>query len=140
MILLDTNIVLEIMRPRPEINVINWLNRQYSPDLHISSITIAEIIYGLSVLPDGQRKQILRQRFERFFKEAFQYRILGFGEEEARIYGPLMAESKLAGRPMSIPDGQIAAIAITNSCDIATRNIRDFKHCGVTLINPFDVA
>ncbi len=138
MILLDTNIVSEVMRPRPDDHVIDWLNRQNSTDLYVSSVTIAEIIYGIWVLPDGRRKQTLQQRFEQFLKTAFQYRILGFDEPEARIYGRLMGESRLAGRPMSIPDGQIAAIAVQNQCAIATRNIRDFNRCGVRLINPFD--
>ena len=118
--------------------MIDWLNRQNSADLYISSVTIAEITYGIWALPDGQRKQTLRQRFEQFLKSAFQFRILGFDEPEARIYGRLMAENRLAGRPMSIPDGQIAAIAIHNQCAIATRNTKDFNRCGVRLINPFE--
>ncbi len=138
MILLDTNIVSEIMRPQPDATVIGWLNRQYTPDLYISSITIAEISFGLGVLPDGQRRQALQQRFERFLKKAFRYRVLGFGEEEARIYGNIMARSRLAGRSMSIPDGQIAAIALNNGCTIATRNSRDFESSGVTLVDPFE--
>ena len=112
MILLDTNIVSEVMRPRPDDHVIDWLNRENSTDLYVSSVTIAEIIYGIWALPDGRRKQTLQQRFEQFLKTAFQYRILGFDEPEARVYGRLMGESRLAGRPMSIPDGQIAAIAV----------------------------
>ncbi|HGG60987.1 MAG TPA: type II toxin-antitoxin system VapC family toxin [Gammaproteobacteria bacterium] len=138
MILLDTNIVSEIMRPRPNHQVLDWLNRQYSPDLYVSSVTIAEIMYGLWRLPDGRRKQGLQQRFERFLAKAFQFRVLGFDEPEARVYGRLMGESSLAGRTLSVPDGQIAAIAIHNRFAVATRNTRDFSYCGVQLIDPFD--
>ena len=90
MILLDTNIVSEVMRPKPDSGVVDWLNRQYSPDLYVSAITIGEIVYGLAILTDGRRKQDLQLRFESFLKKAFAYRVLGFSENEARNYGRLM--------------------------------------------------
>lgn len=137
MILLDTNIVSEFMRATPDENVIAWLNAQQSSELFLSSITIAEIGYGLYVLPNGKRKKQLQNRFEQFIKNAFSYRILDFTEQAAQNYARVMGEKQQAGRPMSVPDGQIAAIALTNGFALATRNIKDFEDCGLELINPF---
>ena len=140
MMLLDTNILSEMMRPRPDARVILWLNQQDSQNLFISSISIAEISYGLYVLPHGKRRQQLQVRFEQFVSQAFQFRQLDFDERAAYIYGNVMGEAKLAGHPMSILDGQIAAIALTHGFTVATRNIKDFKYSGVMLINPFEAG
>ncbi|MCI5143677.1 MAG: type II toxin-antitoxin system VapC family toxin [Candidatus Electrothrix sp. ATG1] len=104
----------------------------------ISSITIAEICYGLRVLPIGQRRQELETRFEAFVAQGFAGRTIVFDESAARAYAEIMGKRKEEGRPMSLPDGQIAAVAQTNHLALATRNIRDFIHCGVELINPFE--
>ncbi len=138
MIVLDTNIISEIMRPKPDDTVIEWLNQQNSLDLFVNSISIAEISYGLYVLPNGKRKQQLQTRFEQFINNGFQFRILTFDEQAARMYGKVMGEAKRTGHPMSIADGQIAAIALTNDFAVATRNIKDFSYCGVRLVNPFN--
>jgi len=133
MILLDTN-----MRPAPSQAVLNWLNRQEPQTLYLSTITIGEIEYGLRILPDGKRRNALRQLFNRFVSQAFSQRILPFEEKAARLYGEIMGQRKELGRPMSIPDGQIAAIAVSQGiAAIATRNIRDFEECGIALINPY---
>ncbi len=138
MILLDTNIISEIMRPAPSQAVLNWLNRQEPQTLYLSTITIGEIEYGLRILPDGKRRNALRQLFNRFVSQAFSQRILPFEEKAARLYGEIMGQRKELGRPMSIPDGQIAAIAVSQGiAAIATRNIRDFEECGIALINPY---
>lgn len=137
MMLLDTNILSEMMRPKPDGNVILWLNQQDSQNLFISSISIAEISYGLYVLPQGKRRQQLQQRFELFVKKAFQFRLLDFNEQAGNIYGKVMGEAKLTGHPMSIADGQIAAIALAQGFTLVTRNIKDFKYSGIMLINPF---
>lgn len=140
MILLDTNIVSEVMRPNPSFDVIAWLNLQQSPHIFLSSISIAEIGYGLYILPNGKRKQQLQLRFEQFIKNAFSCRVLSFTEQSARVYSALMGERRQLGRPMSIPDGQIAAIALANGFAVATRNTKDFEYCDLELINPFDSA
>ena len=137
MILLDTNVVSEVMRPKPSGNVLNWLNRHNDGDLFISSITIAEICYGLRILPTGQRRQLLQVRFEQFVSEGFACNIIDFNEPAARAYAEIMGMRKEKGRPMSLPDGQIAAIAQINHLALATRNITDFEGCGIKLINPF---
>lgn len=140
MMLLDTNILSEMMRPKPNAEVILWLNKQDSQALFVSSISIAEICYGLYVLPRGKRRQQLQIRFEQFVRQGFQFRLLDFDRQAATMYGSVMGEAKLTGHSMSIADGQIAAIALANGFTLVTRNVKDFKYSGVMLINPFDVA
>lgn len=140
MILLDTNVVSELMKVRPAEPVIDWLNAQPSDRLFISAITIGEITYGLRILADGQRRSGLRNRFERFVARAFDQRVLGYEDRAARIYGELMGERKEQGRPMSIADGQIAAIARRDHLAVATRNVVDFENCGIEVVNPFEGA
>lgn len=137
MILLDTNVVSEVMKVRPAESVLAWLDAQDSNRLYVSAVTIGEIAYGLRLLPDGKRRSELRERFERFVALAFDQRILAYDESAARVYGELMGERKELGRPMSLPDGQIAAIARRNHLAIATRNVADFENCGVDIVNPF---
>lgn len=137
-ILLDTNVISEVMRPNPSGNVINWLNSRNNTGLYISSITIAEICYGLRILPEGLRRQLLQSRFEQFISQGFADNIITFDESAARAYAEIMGTRKEMGRPMSLPDGQIAAIAQTNFLSLATRNIADFESCEIELINPFE--
>jgi len=138
MILLDTNIISEMMKPIPNARVINWIDQQNVTQLFITAITIAEISYGLNVLPKGNRRSVLENAFNKAIKESFMHRILLFDDNAAHFYGKIMGERKKLGRPMSILDGQIAAIARTCESVIATRNINDFENCGLQLINPFD--
>ncbi len=137
MIILDTNILSEMMRPQPNQQVIQWLNQQPSTELFISSISIAEIEYGLYIMPQGKRKQQLQVRFNQFIERAFQYRVVNFDDKAAKIYGKVMGEGRRNGHPMSVPDGQIAAMALSHQAMIATRNTKDFDTCGAVLINPF---
>ncbi|RWX50726.1 hypothetical protein VU01_12733 [Candidatus Electrothrix marina] len=138
MILLDTNIVSEVMRRIPSERVLSWLDNRNNTDLLVSSITIAEICYGLRILPVGQRREQLEAGFEKLVARRFSGRIIGFDESAARAYAEIMGVCKEKGRPMSIPDGQIAAVARSNHLALATRNIRDFVNCEVELINPFE--
>jgi predicted nucleic acid-binding protein len=138
MIVLDTNVVSEMMKPSPKPSVVDWLNRQETATLYLSTITLAEIGYGLHAMPDGKRRRYLEDRIEEFIAEGFDQRILGFDVVAARAYGELMGRRKNLGRPMSILDGQIASIARANHFAVATRNVDDFEECGVSLINPFE--
>jgi hypothetical protein len=137
MILLDTNVVSEVMKARPAEAVVMWLNGQNAEKLYVSSITIGEISYGLRILPDGKRRSGLRERFERFVALAFDQRVLAYDESAAPIYGDMMGDRKELGCPMSVPDGQIAAIARVNHLAVATRNVVDFENCGIDVVNPF---
>ena len=140
MILLDTNIVSEVMRAYPAESVVTWLNGQASDKLYVAAITIGEIAYGLRILPDGKRRSGLGERFEQFIALAFDQRVLAYDESAARIYGELMGDRKELGLPMSVPDGQIAAVARRHRLAVATRNVLDFENCGVDVINPFEFA
>jgi toxin FitB len=137
LILLDTNVVSEVMRRAPIPKVVTWLNNANSNELYLSSISIAEIAYGLQVLPEGKRRQEIATRFVQFLEGGFNFRTLAFDDRAAFAYGDLMATTRALGRPMSMPDGQIAAIAKSQGMSLATRNVNDFEATGLTLINPW---
>jgi len=117
--------------------VLAWLNAQETASLYLSTITIAEIGFGLGVMSAGKRRRLLSERFEQFVATAFDQRILSFDEDAARIYGEILAHRRKIGRPMSNFDGQIAAIARSKGFGVATRNVKDFAECQIELVNPF---
>ncbi len=138
MILLDTNIISEMMKKSPSKNVVKWIDEQEVTHLFVSAITIAEISYGISVLPKGSRRHLIENAFNKTMQESFKHRILFFDEASAYRYGKLMGHRKELGRPLSILDGQIAAIAFVHGAVVATRNVRDFVHCDLDLVDPFE--
>ena len=138
MILLDTNVVSAVMAPAPVASVLHWLDRQDTASLYLSTITIAEIAYGIRVLPAGRRRRELRERFEQFVARGFEQRVLAFDSAAALHYAEVMGYRKELGRPMSVPDGQIAAVARAHRFSVATRNVRDFDECGLDVLNPFE--
>jgi toxin FitB len=140
MILLDTNVVSEVMRAEPAPKVMAWFGGQEAHRLFVSAITMGEIAYGLRILPEGHRRTELRHRFTRFITLAFASRVLAYDEAAAHCFGELMAERRVAGRPISVPDGQIAAIARRDGLAIATRNVNDFDRIGIEVIDPFRVG
>ena len=137
MIVVDTSVVAEVMRPQPAQAVLGWLNTQDSNLLFITPITLAEIGYGLRILPDGLRRRQLQTRFEQFIAQAFEERVLDFTAPAAHAYAEIMGYRKETGRAMSVPDGQITGIALAHGFAVATRNTKDFEDCGIKLINPF---
>lgn len=137
MILLDTNILSEPMRPAPNQQVISWLDQQIIPDLFICAVTKAEIELGIAFLPDSKRKQALFAVAQDIFN-SFADRCLPFAAAEASIYAQILAEARQKGRVISVEDGQIAAVALSHDFSLATRNIKDFDIIpGLPLINPF---
>jgi predicted nucleic acid-binding protein len=137
MITLDTNIISELMKISPSDKVVSWIDQQNSEGLCITSITIAEISYGIQALKDTRRKQRLDTAFQSLLVDGFQFRILDFNATSAELYGKIMAQRRSIGKPMSICDGQIAAITLNHNYTLATRNTNDFKNCDIELINPF---
>ncbi len=137
MLIIDTNVVSELMRPDPNRQVVDWLSRQKVSDVHLTALTIAEITYGLNIMPDGKRQRDLETRFRQVVEGGFSGRVLAFDEAAAPHYGEIMASRRAEGRSMSVIDGQIAAIARTSGATLATRNVADFEDCNLTLLNPF---
>ena len=101
MIVIDTNVISELMKPSPLPSVISWIDTQDAMQLFITTITIAEISYGINVLPDGNRKRVLEDSFNKALNDAFKHRILTFDEIAAHTYGKIMGHRKLLGRPLS---------------------------------------
>jgi len=137
MILLDTNVVSAFMASAPPPAVLRWLNAQIGSSLYLCSITVAEIEYGLRLLPEGKRRSFLRERFHTFVRLVFEGRLLNFDADAAELYGEIAAQRRAAGRPISTLDAQIAAICRSRGCRLATRNTRDFSDCGLELLDPF---
>jgi predicted nucleic acid-binding protein len=137
MIILDTNVVSEFMTSPPASSVLGWLNAQTTTSLYLTTITIAEVGFGLRIMTQGKRRSMLAERFEQFITVAFEQRILSFDEDAARVYGEIMGYRREIGRPISSLDGQIAAIARCRGFSVATRNVRDFEECQVDVIDPF---
>lgn len=123
MIVLDTNVMSEMMKAAPASAVLSWMNDQDASRLFLTAVTGGEIRYGLRVLPQGKRRRALEEGFERILSEAFAGRMLAFDEAAAHRYGEVMGRRQEMGRPLAILDGQIAAIAWSNGCSVATRNV-----------------
>ena len=137
MIILDTNVVSELMRPAPAAGVVRWAASQPAHSLYTTSITQAEILHGILLLPAGRRRRALEQAAHAMFAEDFADRILAFGSEAAGPYARIAAERRKAGRPISQFDAQIAAIARARGARVATRNVSDYEGCGIDMIDPW---
>lgn len=140
MILLDTNVLSELMRPAPDPAVERWLAAQPDASLFISAITEAELRYGAALLPSGKRRSALTAEIDGMLEEDFDGRILPFNRLAAQAFAVIAADRRQAGRPISQADAQIAAIARSRGAALATRNVPDFDGCGVEVINPWSAA
>lgn len=139
MIILDTNVVSELMRPSPVQVVADWSLSQDARGLFTTSVTLAEIRYGIERLADGQRKAQLRAKAADIFF-GLANKVLPFDARAALRYSTLMANRGRAGQPMAGFDAQIAAICLSHDAALATRNLKDFRHTGLDLINPWQQA
>ena len=138
MIVLDTNVLSELMKPEASAMVVTWMSRQSRDELFTSVISLGEIMYGLEIMPVGRSRAARLQLADEIFGIDFAGRILPFDVPAARAFAALVAERRRAGRPIEMPDAQIAAIARANRMAVATRNVGDFADCGVDLINPWE--
>ena len=138
MIVLDTNIVSELMKPAPADTVVRWVAAQPAVSLYTTSITQAEILGGILLPPAGKRRAALEAAAEAMFAQDFDGRVLPFGSEAARACAQIAAQRRRAGRPISQFDAQIAAIARSARGAVATRNVHNFEDCGVDVMNPWD--
>lgn len=139
MIILDTNVLSELMRPAPARAVVEWIAGQPRSTLHVTSLSCAEILFGIARMPPGRRRDRLDAEATAMFDEDFADRVLGFEVEAARAYATLASERERAGNQLGAIDGLIAAIALTHRAAIATRD-RGFAGCGVTVIDPWDTS
>ena len=137
MFVLDTNVLSELMRPAPEPVVANWVGQQTRSALFTTAITEAEIFYGIELMPDGHRRKAVLAAAERMFAEEFEGRVLTFDRRSARFYALAAAQRRRRGLSVSSADTQIAAIAGVLGAAVVTRNVADFRHCSVTIINPW---
>lgn len=137
MIVLDTNVLSEILRPEPSAVVLRWLNSLMPASAYTTAVTQAEILYGVRALPVGKRRSRLAEEVNSVFAEDFRGRVLPFDSAAALHFAIVFVSRQSVGRPISQFDAMIAAIALSNNASIATRNTRDFEDCGVHLINPW---
>lgn len=138
-ILLDTNVLSELMRTKPAVEVLDWFERQQGASFFASAITRAEILLGIALLPAGKRRDNLAVAAEQMFNEDFSGHSLAFDGNCATEYALLVAERARKGHTISTEDGQIAAIALSHGLPLATRNGKDFKGIeGLTLLNPWE--
>jgi predicted nucleic acid-binding protein len=137
MIVLDTNVLSELMKAVPTPEVFEWVARQPRQRLFTTSVTMAEVLFGLELLPKGRRRSDLTTAARAMFDESLGGRVLPFDAEAAAVFPIVNAAHRKAGRPISQFDAQIASIAFSRGAALATRNTADFEHCGIILLNPW---
>ncbi len=138
MTIVDTNVVSEVMLGSPSHDVVRWFSRVRAADqLFITAITVAEILYGIDLLPAGKRHDKLKADAEGMFAEDYSGRIVNFEERAAHAFAQIASSRRKMGQPIAELDAQIAAIASVHDATLATRNTVDFEGCGIRLVNPW---
>jgi predicted nucleic acid-binding protein len=137
MIVLDTNVASEVMKPKPSAQVLSWIAAHPRESLFITTITQAEILYGVEIPPAGKRRTALQEDIDGILDVEFAGRILPFDEQAARAFSRIAAKRRTGGRPIAAFDAQILAIAFSRGASVATRDVRDFEGCVVTVLNPW---
>jgi toxin FitB len=138
MLILDTNLISELMRPTPSARVLAWFDAQHVPTLHTTSICWAELTLGLEDMPAGKRKEGLRQTLQAIHERMLKGRILPFDEFAAQEFALVMSRAQKSGYTLGLADGQIAAIASLKRLPVATRDAEPFLAAGLKVINPWD--
>jgi predicted nucleic acid-binding protein len=136
-IILDTNVISELMKPEPSRKVFRWVSRQSPLELFTTTISQAEVLYGIALLPKGKRRNLLQAAAESMFAEDFRSRILAFDEDAARLFPEIVIARRSMGHPIAVLDAEIVAIARSRGSVVATRDTRGFGDCGVTVVNPW---
>lgn len=140
MIVLDTNVLSELMRPSPHQRVVSWLDAQDPEAVATTAITVAEILYGVGRLSDGKRKEALGHVAVEIFEEDLAGRVFPFDLDAARHYAAMASAAERAGRRCSMADAQIAAICRCHEAKLATRNVKDFEVLEIATINPWEAG
>ena len=137
MIILDTNVLSELMKKAPDMEVVKWADGLAYESFWITSITVMEIQYGINLLPTGKRKASLQQNFEDVLSKSFYNRIADFDSEAGKKAAMIGAKFKSVGKNVNLYDIQIVGTALMRGGVVATRNEKDFRDCGVEIINPW---
>ena len=140
MIVWDTSVLSEIMKPAPDSSVLAWADSIPTRQTAVTAVSVAEILYGIGRLPDGARRRKLMTAAESIFDEEFADRILVFDADAAVEYATLVVEREAAGLPIAMADAQIAAICLVHHATLATRNQRAFEGTGVDVMNPWEIG
>lgn len=139
MLVLDTSVISEVMKAKPDPQVITWLDSQPSNSVWTTSVSVFEISFGLNSLPDGKRKRALQDAFEAMLKEELRHHILDFDRAAAKRAGEISAKLHGLGRPVEVRDVQIAGIVSVRHAILATRNSKHFHDMNISLVNPWSV-
>lgn len=137
MIVLDTNVVSEALKPGRDPAVIAWLDQQSVETLFLSATSLAELLNGIAIMPGGKRKSTISAALDSLISRLFDSRILPFDEGAAMAYSQLVSAARAQGKAVSMPDGQIGAIASVHNFAVATRDVAPFKALGVPFIDPW---
>jgi hypothetical protein len=140
MFLLDTNVLSELMRLRPDPIAFAWVRSVPRDQFWTCSVVVAELVSGVESMPAGKRKEALRGALEAMISADLARQILPFDLPEARRFGQIVSHRRRFGRPIGELDAQIAAIASVHGATLATRNTRHFEHCGIELVNPWETV
>lgn len=138
MIIGDTNVVSEFMKPRPNSRVLEWQDALDTDSFHVTAITVGELLYGAARTPAGKRKDELDEKIQRMLSSTLPGRVLPFGHRAAERYAEIRATLEKMGRPISEADYRIAATVRSYGAVLATRNVTHFEHCGIEVINPWE--
>jgi predicted nucleic acid-binding protein len=137
LIILDTNVISEVLRPKPDDSVLAWLNQQEPETLYLTAVVLSELLFGIELLPESKRRKKLAEHFDQWLLKEFANRILPFDHSAAVIYAKQRALARIAGRDVRISDGQIAAIAVLHGFSVATRDVAPFAAMGAKVIDPW---
>jgi hypothetical protein len=138
MIILDTNVISELMLPRPNIQAVRWMDRQPGQSVWTTSINTYEIRYGLQSMPTGKKQSTLMALFEHWLTVVIQQRIVSFDAAAARRAADLAAEREATGRPGDARDTMIAGIVLASHAMLATRNVKHFEDIAKSVVNPWE--
>lgn len=137
MFVLDTNVISELFRPQPDSKVMAWIGQLSGGDLFTTAVTRGELLFGLYCMPDGRRRSDLLQKLALLFDQKLAGHVLPYDGGAANAHAGFAAARRAQGRPVGMADAMIAGIARSRGAALATRNVRDFEGCGVTLIDPW---
>ena len=140
MIVLDTNVISELMRPEPHPAVVAWIAARPNAQLCTTSVNKAEILYGIIALPEGRRRTALIAAAEAMFEEDLADRVLPFNDVAAERYAEIVTARRRAGRPIEAFDALIAATTLAAGADLATRDVSGFENLGLKLIDPWALS